>query len=249
MTDLQRHKEEFSSKGYTIINGVFTDENLAALIRIIEETDISGPGFSKSTELFAIRQFLKQVPQAAPLIFTETFCALIHTIFGRDYFLVKSIYFDNPGSSNWFVSYHQDLTISVDRKTETEGYGPWSVKQDQYAVQPPLAILESNFTIRIHLNDTDAENGALRVIPGSHTKGIQRPASINLDEVTEEICAVAKGGIMFMHPLLLHASSRTKNNKKRRVIHTEFSKSALAHRLQWAELLRLTSGGDFRPLA
>ena len=45
-----------------------------------------------------------------------------------------------------------------------EGYGPWTVKQNQYAVQPPLDILENNFTIRIHLDDTDENNGALRVI-------------------------------------------------------------------------------------
>ncbi len=62
------------------------------------------------------------------------------------------------------VAWHQDLTISVNKKLDLPGYGPWTIKQDQYAVQPPLEILENIFTIRIHLDDTDEKNGALRVI-------------------------------------------------------------------------------------
>jgi hypothetical protein len=37
--------------------------------------------------------------------------------------------------------------------------------------------------------------------------------------------------------LLLHASGRTTNNKKRRVIHIEFSNQQLPSSLQWAEKL------------
>ena len=40
---------------------------------------------------------------------------------------------------------------------------------------------------------------------------------------------------MIMKPLLLHASNRTTNNNKRRVIHVEFSNRSLADRLQWSE--------------
>jgi ectoine hydroxylase-related dioxygenase (phytanoyl-CoA dioxygenase family) len=86
-----------------------------------------------------------------------------------------------------------------------------------------LSILENNFTIRIHLDDTDENNGALRVIPGSHLKGIYRPETIDWAIETEATCNVQKGGIMIMRPLLLHASSRTVNEQKRRVVHVEFS--------------------------
>jgi len=116
--------------------------------------------------LFAIRQFFKEVPEAIPLVFIQFFKTIIEQLFGKDFFVVKSIYFDKPEGSNWFVSYHQDLTISVDRRLDREGFGPWTVKQDQYAVQPPLNILQNNFTIRIHLDDTDENNGALRIIEG-----------------------------------------------------------------------------------
>lgn len=236
MKNLANNKQEFLKNGYTVIEQVYTDNEIEAIINTIEQTDTSNETFRKSADLFAIRQFLKEVPQTLPLIFTEKLNAIISSLFGNDYFVVKSIYFDKPGDSNWFVSYHQDLTISVDKKEDIEGYGPWTVKQNQYAVQPPLHILENNFTIRVHLDDTDENNGALRVIPQSHKKSIYRPETIDWSNEKEVTCNVQKGGVMFMRPLLLHASSRTTNNKKRRVVHIEFSNINLPEPLQWSEL-------------
>lgn len=160
-------------------------------------------------------------------------------MFGENYFTVKSIYFDKPEKSNWYVAYHQDLTISVDKKAELKNFGPWTSKQNQFAVQPPLDILENIFTIRIHLDDTDENNGALKVVPTSHAKGIYRPETINWNVETENICSVGKGGIMVMKPLLLHSSIRTTNGKKRRVIHIEFSDKELPNELSWSEKLEI----------
>nr|WP_317166891.1 phytanoyl-CoA dioxygenase family protein [Chryseobacterium indologenes] len=156
-------------------------------------------------------------------------------IFGEKYFVVKSIYFDKPETSNWYVAYHQDLTISVDKKMELQGFGPWTTKQNYFAVQPPLEILENIYTIRIHLDDTDENNGALKVIPESHSKGIYRRETIDWKVETENICNVRKGGIMLMKPLTLHGSNRTTNGKKRRVIHIEFSDMELPEALKWSE--------------
>lgn len=166
--------------------------------------------------------------------------ALLAEMFGKAYFVVKSIYFDKPENSNWFVAYHQDLTISVESKLNIDGFGPWTVKQNQYAVQPPLSILENNFTIRIHLDDTDSENGALKVISGSHKKGVVRS---NLNGEGEVFCSVKKGAVMFMSPLLLHASNRTLTNRKRRVIHIEFSNQQLPDGLKWSEYLKYNEVG------
>ena len=165
---------------------VYSDSEIDAIISIISKADTSKETFRKSNNLFAIRQFLKDVPETIPFIFTEKLRSIIGQLFGSNFFVVKSIYFDKPGDSNWFVSYHQDLTISVKEKSAVAGFGPWSVKENQYAVQPPLDILENNFTIRIHLDDTTAGNGALRVIPGSHLKGIYRPENIDWTKERED---------------------------------------------------------------
>ena len=158
---------------------------------------------------------------------------------GDRYFIVKSIYFDKPQTSNWYVSYHQDLTISVDKKLEVEGFEFWTTKQNQFAVQPPIDILQNVVTVRIHLDETNENNGALKVVPKSHLKGIYRPETIDWTIESEVSCNVSKGGIMLMKPLLLHSSGRTTNNRQRRVIHIEFSNQELPTELNWAERINL----------
>jgi ectoine hydroxylase-related dioxygenase (phytanoyl-CoA dioxygenase family) len=236
---LNQYKREIEINGFTTIDAIYTDTEVANIISAIENTEARSETFRISDDLFAIRQFLKEVPAAAPLLFNTRFKGIIRSIFGSNYFIVKSIYFDKPAASNWFVAYHQDLTISVDKKAAIEDFGPWTIKQNQYAVQPPLQILENIYTIRIHLDETNQDNGALKVIPRSHSKKIYRPETINWDIETESICNVTKGGIMIMKPLLLHSSGRTINNKRRRVIHIEFSSDKLPEPLQWAEKLDL----------
>ena len=236
MDNLTNHRQEISEKGYAIVEDLFNDSEIENIASIINGTDTSNPTFRKSIDLFAIRQFLKEVPGIAPMIFTDKFNSIINELFGQDYFVVKSIYFDKPGESNWFVAYHQDLTISVDTKIEITGYSGWTVRQNQYAVQPPIDILEDNFTVRIHLDDTNECNGALKVVRGSHLKGIYRPENIDWSIETEDICSVNHGGVMIMRPLLLHASERTTNNEKRRVIHIEYSRTKLPDEINWSEL-------------
>jgi len=233
--NLQNHKNSITENGYTIINRIFSDEEIEQISKVIQNADTSNETFRKSENLFAIRQFLKEIPEAVNLIFNENIKTVIKEIFGDRYFVVKSIYFDKPEKSNWYVAYHQDLTVSVDQKVELPDFGPWTTKQNQFAVQPPLHILENIFTIRIHLDDTDEHNGALKVVPKSHAKGIYRPETIDWNTEKEEICTVEKGGIMIMKPLLLHGSNRTTNGKKRRVIHIEFSDMELPEALNWAE--------------
>lgn len=240
--DTNNYKEKILNDGFAVLNNIFSDEEIENLFQAISKIDTSRQTVRKSSGLFAIRQFLKEVPHGNEIIFNHRFNTIIDEIFGAEFFVVKSIYFDKPGDSNWFVAYHQDLTISVDKKLDVEGFGSWTTKHNQYAVQPPLDILQDNFTIRIHLDDTNEENGALKVIPGSHLKGIYRPETIDWSIETESICGVNKGGIMLMKPLLLHSSNRTTNNNKRRVIHIEFSRSSLPDNLNWAEIMHVKSG-------
>jgi len=237
-------KKTFIDLGFLVLNNVFSDDEVNAILEIIASADKANSTCRKSDDLFAIRKFFKEIPQAVSHAFNENLINIIVNTFGDEYFVTKSIYFDKPKKSNWFVAYHQDLTISVDKKIEMADFGPWTTKHNQFAVQPPLYILENNFTIRIHLDDTTRENGALRVIPGSHRKGVYRPESIDWKIEKEHICEVNKGGIMIMHPLLLHSSSRTTNNNPRRVIHVEFSKQQLPDGLFWSELLLIKAASN-----
>ena len=244
MTDFEKYRKEIDNTGFTIINNVFTNAEVDRIVLLIESSKKDSQNFRQSKEVFAIRQFFKEVPEVIEHVIGEALKNIVSKTFGNNYFVVKSIYFDKPADSNWFVSWHQDLTISVKKKFDIDGYGPWTVKQNQFAVQPPLGILEDNFTVRIHLDSTDKENGALRIIPCSHKRGIIRPNKTGLIVNKEKVCEVDKGGIMVMKPLLMHFSGRTINNQRRRVVHIEFSKAELPHPLQWSEKILFNKMAD-----
>lgn len=233
----ERHKNDLIENGFTTVDNIYSDKEIEQILLTIEHADNDKETFRKSAELFAIRQFLKEIPETKNLVFNDNLKSVVKQLLGDSYFVVKSVYFDKPETSNWYVSYHQDLTISVDKKIELDNFGPWTAKQNQFSVQPPIDILENIYTIRIHLDHTNENNGALRVIPKSHLKKIYRPETIDWTTETEMTCKVSKGGIMIMKPLILHSSSRTTNNKKRRVIHIEFSNQELPTKLKWAERL------------
>ena len=232
------YSKEINSEGFAIIEAIYSDSEVEKIISEIEkvtQATTDNATFRKSNDLFAIRQFHKEIPETLPYVFNQNLLEFIKTNFGQNYFITKTIYFDKPEKSNWFVSYHQDLTISVNKKIDVKHFENWTVKQNQFAVQPPKEILDNNFTIRIHLDRTTKDNGALKVLNASHKKGISRVENINLNEEIETICEVEKGGIMIMKPLLFHASNKTTNNERRRVIHIEFSNQILPNELEWSE--------------
>ena len=233
MNDFTGYKREILNDGFTIIKSIYDPAEIDSIVSAINNADQSNAAFRKTAGLFAIRRFLIEIPQLKELIFNDRLKTIIDNLLGTDYFIVKSIYFDKPGNSNWLVAWHQDLTISVAQRADVTDYTNWTIKLDQFAVQPPLDMLQNNYTIRIHLDDTDENNGALKVIPGSHLKNICRTEKADLQRKTT--CKVKAGGIMIMRPLLLHASDRTTVNSKRRVIHIEFSKSVLPEQINWAE--------------
>jgi len=233
--------DSLRDQGFTVVGNIFSHAEVGAIIEGIEAADAKGPGFRVTKDLFAIRGFLREIPSLRPLIFTDGLLTLLARYAGDGYFAVKSIYFDKPGSSNWFVAWHQDLTISVDRKALLEGFGPWTIKEGNFGVQPPLYLLENIYTLRIHLDDTDEGNGALRVIPGSHRQGIILPGTMDLSKERGISCPVDKGGVMIMRPLLMHASGRSASDRPRRVIHIEFSSLPLPAPLEWAERIVRTS--------
>jgi hypothetical protein len=244
MTDFIVIRNELIENGFSIVDNVYSPGEVQNILDAINKVDPNKDTFRRSSDLFAIRQFLKEVPESLDLIFTNKLKFLILQVMGEGFFVVKSIYFDKLESSNWFVPYHQDLTISTDKKVELDNFKNWTTKQNQFAVQPPLSFLENIFTIRIHLDDTDEKNGALKVIPRSHLKNqTENIFPFHQEQVRETYCNVMQGGIMLMKPLTLHSSDKTVNNKKRRVIHIEFSNMELPSEIKWSERINLSYSG------
>lgn len=150
---------------------------------------------------------------------------------------VRSILFDKTEAANWPVAWHQDLTISVAEEVPCESYGPWSVKDGIPHVQPPLSLLNTMVTARIHLDPTGADNGALIVAPRSHRNGKLDSNSVtSITDGGAVICECQPGDVLIMSPLILHSSKRSKRPDHRRIIHFEYAApDALDSRLSWYE--------------
>lgn len=127
------HQQQLFDNGFSVMENIYSDEEIQNILTIIDQTDSSNETFRKTNDLFAIRQFLREIPTVIDLIFTENLKSVMKEIIGEDFFVVKSIYFDKPETSNWYVPYHQDLTISVDKKMEIKNFELWTTKQNQFA--------------------------------------------------------------------------------------------------------------------
>lgn len=221
--------------GFAVVEAVYTPAEIQAMLAVLDGAGQGSGNFRRTTDLFAIRNLLAELPALRPLIWNERFTRLLHELLPAPPQLVKAIYFDKPAGSNWTVAWHQDLMVAVDRRTELPGFGPWAQRPEGVNVQPPREYLESICTLRIHLDAGDAGNGALRVVPGSHRHGPIHARAIADFTPRAQVCAVPAGAVMLMKPLTLHASHRSTDNRPRRVIHLEFSSLDLPGGLRWRE--------------
>ena len=151
--------------------------------------------------------------------------------------LVRAILFNKTESNNWLVPWHQDRTVAVSSKFQAKGWGSWSEKDGVLHVQPPIEVLNSMVTFRIHLDATSEKNGCLSVAPGSHKYGVltQREIIEKLDSVVPVLCKAPAGSALAMRPHLLHASSKGTAPTQRRVLHLEYSDYKLPSGVSWGE--------------
>jgi len=160
----------------------------------------------------------------------------MEAVLGSKCFAVRGIFFNKSRASNWKVVWHQDLTIAVRERKDVAGFGPWTMKAGLAHVQPPAEIMAGILAIRLHLDESELDNGPLRVIPGSHKEGRLSADRIGCwEKRTSVICTIPSGGALLMRPLLLHASSACTAPKPRRVIHLEFAAADLPDGLEWQD--------------
>jgi hypothetical protein len=148
---------------------------------------------------------------------------------------VQCTLFVKSPSQNWLVALHQDLSIPVAERVVSSRCGGWSEKEGDLFVQPPVAVLEQLLAVRLHLDDCNDRNGALRVVPGSHRLGRLSQSDLlgARKQRGERTVSVPRGGAMVMRPLLLHASSKATGDSIRRVLHFVFGPPALPDGLRW----------------
>jgi ectoine hydroxylase-related dioxygenase (phytanoyl-CoA dioxygenase family) len=219
----------FAEHGVEIREGVLGKEDIDDVA-----SDISLE--SETLKKSGIRNLEKKFASIAKLSTKDEVLRIVREILPGNSRLVRAIFFDKTPERNWFVSWHQDKTVAVDRKVEMEGWGPWSVKEGICHVQPPSAVLDSMLTIRLHVDTSDEDSGCLRVIPSSHRSGILNQEEIERITATNSgiLCVASAGDAVIMRPHILHSSRKSVGRHHRRVVHLEYSDYELPKGVHWA---------------
>ena len=151
---------------------------------------------------------------------------------------VRALLFNKTAEANWLVPWHQDRTIAVRERREVHGFGPWSVKGGMQHVEPPFEILADMVTVRIHLDDCDADNAPLLIAPGSHRLGRvpAKTAAVEAERIGTEACLAKAGDVWLYATPSLHASERAAMPARRRVVQVDYATTSLPGGLQWLGL-------------
>ena len=184
-----------------------------------------------------VRDLLSRCPAVKEFATSPAVTQWVNPILGGQPFVVRGLLFDKTPAANWRVAWHQDVTVAVREQFVVPGFGPWSVKDGIPHAHAPASLLERMLTLRLHLDDCDDSNGALRVLPGSHRRGKLDAKAIEEWKARGRVeqCVARAGDALLLRPLLLHASSSADSPKHRRVIHLEFAADDLPDGLAWAQ--------------
>ncbi|MDF1839380.1 MAG: phytanoyl-CoA dioxygenase family protein [Planctomycetota bacterium] len=221
----------YARDGFQMIRSVLSEADCmrfeSDLQRILQEVGEGG--------MHGIRNLLQCAPAIRCHASGAPFLSIATEALGKKPRPVKGIYFDKTSEANWGVPWHQDLTIALAEQHAVVGFTNWTNKDGALHVQPPVSVLQDQVTLRIHLDDCEEADGALKVIPGSHRWGRLGPDRIRelRGQGNEVSCTARRGDVLLMSPLLLHASGKAMAPSRRRIVHVEYSAAVLPTPLEW----------------
>jgi ectoine hydroxylase-related dioxygenase (phytanoyl-CoA dioxygenase family) len=214
---------EFQDYGYEVVDAGLDPGVIFELDTLL---DIKHPGERNLLDVPAVRQLARSDPIRK----------LARSALGDNCFAVRGILFNKMEEANWKVAWHQDCVIAVAERMEIPGWGPWSIKAGVHHVRPASDVISRMLAVRIHLDDCSADNGPLRVIPGSHKHGFLSDRQIQDWPKSEAVtCIASRGDAILMRPLLLHNSAPATVPSNRRVIHLEFAAEELPNGVEWKD--------------
>jgi ectoine hydroxylase-related dioxygenase (phytanoyl-CoA dioxygenase family) len=211
--------ELVEKQGFAIIPDVVPESDIARVIRELAENPLPR---SRAGSRHALRY-----PSILELARGPDLAALAEEILGRDAISFRATLFDKSPRSNWLVTWHQDTALPLRKRQDVSGWGPWSVKDGVIFALAPGSVLRQVIALRLHLDDSTAENGPLRVLPGTHMTGVLDSEAIHrlAADSTAVDCVVPAGGVLAMKPLIVHSSSKSRTEHPRRVLHIEYAPS------------------------
>lgn len=179
---------------------------------------------------------LRDVPGLTALLEARgTIGALAVRLLGKNARPVRGLLLDKSTDVNWALPWHQDRTIAVRERIETDGFGPWTIKDGAHHVEPPAELQAGMITLRVHLDLTDEANAPLMVAPGSHRPGriAQSDIQATVRSCGATSCVAEAGDIWAYATPILHASKAATRPRRRRVLQVDYAAAELPGRLRW----------------
>jgi len=206
--------------GHHIVSGVLDATETEALLGALDALDL--------TRGRAGARHLMQYAAVRDVASDPRLIEIAREFIGPSAMPYRATLFDKSSARNWLIPWHQDTALPLrERRDDVAGWGPWSIKSGIVYAHAPASALSRIIALRLHFDDSCHDNGPLRVLPGTHAHGVLTEAAIDrfVRDVTPVDCLVARGGIIAMRPLLLHASSKAITDRPRRVLHIEYADS------------------------
>jgi len=202
--------------GYGIVEGVFEEAQVAPIVAALD-------GHLATRSRAGARHVLA-LPDIRGLAVHPRLIELAARFVGaaRPF---RATLFDKSPSANWLVAWHQDRALPMRAHADAAGWGPWSTKAGIVYAHAPASALAQVVALRISLDPSTDANGPLRVLPGTHVHGLLDDAAVErfARDVPPVSCTVGAGGVVAMRPLVLHASSKSASDARRRVLHIEYA--------------------------
>ena len=207
-------------KGFEIFERVFEEAQIDSLLTSLEASPLPR---GRAGSRHAMRH-----PAIAELARDVRLMRIARAALGGEAIPFKATLFDKGPDANWLVAWHQDTALPLRERRDVLGWGPGSMKDGIAYAHAPAHALDRILALRVHLDDSTAANGPLRVLPASHVRGVLSDEEVRRvsGETPPVECLVARGGVLAMKPLIIHASSKSVDDAPRRVIHFEYTASA-----------------------
>ena len=211
----------FAKEGFAIIPEVLTSREVDSLseelLRLLVPQGKAG-----------LRHLLSN-PAVSAVAHRPWVLGLAKSLLGPDAIPFSATLFNKSQTANWLIPWHQDTALPLSEKRDLPGWGAWSVKEGVIYAHAPSSALSQVVALRVQIDDSTSANGPLRVLPGTHSMGVLSDEEIH--SLSEQIggvtCMVPRGGILAMRPLLVHSSSKAQAETSRRVLHIEYSATAV----------------------
>ena len=222
--DLRGHIENLDENGFTIVHGVVNEDELLflrdAMDHIYATYDPERDGLRRVEGSHFASNLVNKGSFFESIFLRHPIYALVRYLLGEDCIL-SSLNSLEPLKGQGNQRLHRDLP-------------PGDSPQEPIVANSLWAI-----------DDMDRDNGATRLIPGSHKDSHPPPD----DEEGVIYAEIPAGDVIVTNAHVLHGASANPSGRRRRVMHGYFTKNGLSQQLRQREYLLPEVFARLSPLA